>query len=85
MEDVPSRSAGPKRTKRGRLSRSAEFERVYRQGRSHGGRHFVLHDPTPAIAYWRDRLPDTPIIVEEDAGQLLAYSHPNAVVAALGN
>jgi ribonuclease P protein component len=43
VEDVPSRSAGPKRTKRGRLSRSAEFERVYRQGRSHGGRHFVLH------------------------------------------
>ena len=37
VEDVPSRSAGPKRTKRGRLSRSAEFERVYRQGRSHGG------------------------------------------------
>ena len=29
--------------KRGRLSRSAEFERVYRQGRSHGNRHFVLH------------------------------------------
>jgi ribonuclease P protein component len=25
------------------LSRSAEFERVFRQGRSHGGRHFVLH------------------------------------------
>jgi ribonuclease P protein component len=42
VEDVPSRSA-PRRTKRGRLSRSAEFERVYRQGRSHGGRHFVLH------------------------------------------
>ena len=29
--------------KRGRLSRSAEFERVYRQGRSHGNRHLVLH------------------------------------------
>jgi ribonuclease P protein component len=43
VEDVPSRSAAPRRTKRGRLSRSAEFERVYRQGRSHGGRHFVLH------------------------------------------
>ena len=43
MEDVPSRSAAPRRTKRGRLSRSAEFERVYRQGRSHGSRHFVLH------------------------------------------
>jgi ribonuclease P protein component len=43
VEDVPSRSAAPRRTKRGRLSRSAEFERVYRQGRSHGSRHFVLH------------------------------------------
>ena len=43
MEDVPSRSASTRRTKRGRLSRSAEFERVYRQGRSHGSRHFVLH------------------------------------------
>jgi ribonuclease P protein component len=43
VEDVPSRSAAPRRTKRGRLSRSAEFERVYRQGRSHGNRHFVLH------------------------------------------
>ena len=43
MEDVPSRSAAPRRTKRGRLSRSVEFERVYRQGRSHGSRHFVLH------------------------------------------
>ncbi len=29
--------------KRRRLSRSAEFERVYRQGRSHGNRHLVLY------------------------------------------
>jgi ribonuclease P protein component len=29
--------------KRGRLSRSAEFERVYRQGRSTANRHFVVH------------------------------------------
>jgi ribonuclease P protein component len=28
---------------RGRLSRSAEFERVYRQGRSTGNRHLVLY------------------------------------------
>jgi ribonuclease P protein component len=35
--------------KRGRLSRSAEFERVYRQGRSHGNRHLVLYSfPTPS-------------------------------------
>src|SRR2546421_68596 len=29
--------------KRRRLSRSAEFDRVYREGRSHAGRHFVLY------------------------------------------
>ena len=32
-----------RRPKRGRLSRSAEFERVYRQGRSFGNRYLVLH------------------------------------------
>jgi len=32
-----------RRPKRGRLSRSAEFERVYRQGRSLGNRHLVLY------------------------------------------
>lgn len=37
--------------KRGRLSRSAEFERVYRQGRSHGNRHLVLYTfPRPDAA-----------------------------------
>jgi ribonuclease P protein component len=54
VEDVPSRSAAPRRTKRGRLSRSAEFERVYRQGRSHGSRYFVLH------AFPRDAAADEP-------------------------
>lgn len=28
---------------RGRLSRSADFDRVFRQGRSHGGRELVLY------------------------------------------
>jgi ribonuclease P protein component len=32
-----------RRSKRGRLSRSAEFDRVYRQGRSHGSRALVLY------------------------------------------
>jgi ribonuclease P protein component len=31
------------RPKRGRLSRSADFDRVFRQGSSHGGREFVLY------------------------------------------
>jgi ribonuclease P protein component len=35
--------AGPRRAKRGRLSRSAEFERVYRESRSHGNRYLVLY------------------------------------------
>jgi ribonuclease P protein component len=35
---------GPaRRHRRGRLSRNAEFERVYRQGRSHGNRYLVLY------------------------------------------
>ena len=36
------RAAG-RRPKRGRLSRSAEFDRVYRQGRSVGNRFLVLY------------------------------------------
>jgi ribonuclease P protein component len=33
----------PRRVKRRRLSRSAEFDRVYRSGRSRGNRWLVLH------------------------------------------
>jgi ribonuclease P protein component len=33
----------PRAPNRGRLSRSAEFERVYRQGRSTANRHLVLY------------------------------------------
>lgn len=36
------RSQG-RRPRRGRLSRSAEFERVYRQGRAQGNRYLVLY------------------------------------------
>jgi ribonuclease P protein component len=44
MEGGPGRATGsPKRAKRGRLSRSAEFERVYRESRSHGNRYLVLY------------------------------------------
>jgi ribonuclease P protein component len=38
--DRPSGGRGPKRR---RLSRSSEFERVYRQGRSKGNRFLVLY------------------------------------------
>jgi ribonuclease P protein component len=40
----------PRAPRRGRLSRSAEFERVYRHGRSCGNRHLVLYSfPNPAV------------------------------------
>jgi ribonuclease P protein component len=43
VEDDPRPTAPRGRPKRGRLSRSAEFERVYRQGRSVGNRFLVLY------------------------------------------
>lgn len=36
-------ASSPRSPRRGRLSRSAEFERAYRQGRSHGNRFLVLY------------------------------------------
>lgn len=47
------------------------------------GRHFILHDPEQAMTYWRAKLPDTPVIWVEEAGQMLAYSHAEAVVDAI--
>ena len=41
--DGAARPVRPARARHGRLSRSAEFERTYRQGRSHGNRFLVLH------------------------------------------
>jgi ribonuclease P protein component len=41
-ESLP-RVPSTRRAKRGRLSRSAEFERAYRQGRSHSNRHLVVY------------------------------------------
>ena len=43
MDEQPPRASTPRRPRRGRLSRSAEFERAYRQGRSHANRHFVVY------------------------------------------
>ena len=40
MRARPGRRPEPKR---GRLTRSADFDRVLRQGKSHGGREFVLY------------------------------------------
>jgi len=43
VDDVPRPTAPRGRPRRGRLSRSAEFERVYRHGRSVGNRFLVLY------------------------------------------
>lgn len=40
---IRAHTGKPASTKRGRLSRSADFDRVLRQGSSHGGREFVLY------------------------------------------
>jgi ribonuclease P protein component len=58
--------------KRRRLSRSAEFERVYRQGRSKGNRFLVLY------AFPRDE--ETP---REDAGPRLGLSVSRRVGGAV--
>jgi ribonuclease P protein component len=42
VADSSGDARGPRR-KRRRLSRSGEFERVYREGRSHAGRHLILY------------------------------------------
>jgi ribonuclease P protein component len=48
-----------RRSKRGRLSRSAEFDRVFRQGRSHGNRVLVLYAfPRPDAAGSADPDPE---------------------------
>ena len=45
------------RRKRGRLSRSGDFDRVYRDGRSHANRYLVLYSfPRPDSAVDQSRL-----------------------------
>ncbi|MDQ1686888.1 MAG: ribonuclease protein component [Frankiaceae bacterium] len=43
MDEQLPRAPTPRRPRGGRLSRSAEFERAYRQGRSHANKHFVVY------------------------------------------
>jgi len=43
MDDLPVPRVASRRPRRGRLSRSAEFERVYRQGRAQSNRFFVVY------------------------------------------
>src|SRR4051795_12564380 len=39
----PGERGGRRRSRRQRLSRSAEFDRVYREGRSHANRYLVVY------------------------------------------
>jgi len=55
-------AGGPARRpqKKGRLSRSAEFDRVFRQGRSHANRFLVLYSFPRADAATAPELEDAP-------------------------
>jgi ribonuclease P protein component len=55
-------AGGPSRrpSKKGRLSRSAEFDRVFRQGRSHANRFLVLYTFPRADAAAAPSLDETP-------------------------
>ncbi|HEU5443148.1 MAG TPA: ribonuclease P protein component [Steroidobacteraceae bacterium] len=53
----PGEGGGARRGKRRRLSRSAEFDRVFREGRSHASRYLVLHAfPRPEASGGEPRL-----------------------------
>jgi ribonuclease P protein component len=53
----PGEGGGARRGKRRRLSRSAEFDRVFREGRSHASRYLVLHTfPRPEASEEEPRL-----------------------------
>lgn len=66
MESRPSPGRG---TKRRRISRSAEFERVYRQGRSKGNRFLVVYAfPRPGDAAGGDSDPRLGLSVSKRVG-----------------
>ncbi len=68
MDPVPHRAAASRRAKRGRLSRSSEFDRVFRQGRSWGNRHLVLHVFPRAVAAEEDPGPRLGVSVSRKVG-----------------
>jgi ribonuclease P protein component len=72
---MAGRSPGGGRSQRRRLSRSAEFERVYRQGRSKANRFLVLY------AFPRAR--DEPPAGEADEGPRLGLSVSRRVGGAV--
>ena len=63
--------------RRRRLSRSAEFERVYRQGKSKGNRFLVLY------AFPREEDASAPATTDEEAGPRLGLSVSRKVGGAV--
>jgi ribonuclease P protein component len=64
-----------RRSKRGRLSRSAEFDRVFRQGRSHGNRVLVLYGFPRADAAGADAEPRMGLSVSRRVGGAVERNH----------
>lgn len=64
-----------RRSKRGRLSRSAEFDRVFRQGRSHGNRVLVLYGFPRADAAASDSTPRLGLSVSRRVGGAVERNH----------
>ncbi len=60
MSDAAPAGGPSRRQKKGRLSRSAEFDRVFRQGRSHANRYLVLYSFPRAEAAETPELDATP-------------------------
>lgn len=81
------RPTGGRSPKRRRLSRSAEFDRVYRHGRSQGNRFLVLHvfpraDEAPASTILTPERSSTPG-AETEAGPRLGLSVSRRVGGAV--
>ena len=81
LPEPPSAAAGARRPKRGRLSRSAEFERVYRQGRSKANRFLVLYAfPRAAEAEQGDAGPRLGVSVSRRVGGAVDRSRVKRVL-----
>ncbi len=65
--------------KRGRLSRSGDFDRVYREGRSHSNRYFVLY----AFPRSADSAETLDLSGDDDAGLRLGVSVSRKVGGAV--
>ena len=74
---MAGRPSGGRSPKRRRLSRSAEFERVYRQGRSKSNRYLVLY------AFPRDEEPSPDASADASGGPRLGLSVSRRVGGAV--